>query len=453
MDIAINLNNIGLIYDNLEQYDKSLEYHQKALENWKAVDHQLGIATSLNNIGIIYRNLKNYTKALEYYKQSLEIKEKMGNKYRITTTLNNIAETYLLMKEYNKAYPYFIRSIKLAREISSGDLLKYAYHKFSDYYRETGNYKLALDYYTKYTTLNDSIYSKETSGKIAEMQARYETEKKEKEIQILTQESEIQTLELNRKKFQQYYFGGIIFILIVLLFILTNRNKLRQKHLKTELERKNLDIEQRLLRSQMNPHFIFNSLNSIQSFISSNNAFLAMSYLSKFARLMRLILENTRKSYVSLEDEINTLQLNMELEQIRFKEKFDFSIDVDPGIEVKTTLIPPMLMQPYIENAIIHGLMHKSTKGNLDIHFDLSGQVIKCSIVDDGIGREKAAELKKEQSSKRKSVGMQVTNERLAILNKRASAEIKVAIIDMKDEQGFPCGTRVELDLPFKEEW
>jgi len=178
-----------------------------------------------------------------------------------------------------------------------------------------------------------------------------------------------------------------------------------------------------------------------------------MSYLSKFARLMRLILENTRKSYVSLEDEINTLQLNMELEQIRFKEKFDFSIDVDPGIEVKTTLIPPMLMQPYIENAIIHGLMHKSTKGNLDIHFDLSGQVIKCSIVDDGIGREKAAELKKEQSSKRKSVGMQVTNERLAILNKRASAEIKVAIIDMKDEQGFPCGTRVELDLPFKEEW
>ncbi len=220
--------------------------------------------------------------------------------------------------------------------------------------------------------------------------------------------------------------------------------------MRTELEKENLETEQRLLRSQMNPHFIFNSMNSIQSYISGNDSFTAMTYLSKFAQLMRNILENSRKSLIVLSDEIDTLELYMELERTRFKKKFDFKITIEPELPVETIYIPPMLIQPFVENSIKHGLRNKQESGLLEIEFGQNRNFITCVIKDNGIGREKAMELNMGANKPHQSLGMQVTQERLEILSKEKGVNINFEITDLKDKNGGAAGMQVVINIPFE---
>ena len=175
-----------------------------------------------------------------------------------------------------------------------------------------------------------------------------------------------------------------------------------------------------------------------------------MSYLSEFARLMRLILENTRKPFVTLENEINTLQLNIELEQIRFKNKFDFKIEVESGLIPTEILIPPMLLQPYVENVIKHGLLKLKDKGMLTISYSTENNLLICNINDNGIGREASAKLNKLHQAGHKSLGMEVTGERIDILKKQGKENIEATISDLKDKNNQACGTNVELKIPYK---
>jgi LytS/YehU family sensor histidine kinase len=231
-----------------------------------------------------------------------------------------------------------------------------------------------------------------------------------------------------------------------------SRYRLRQNNLRIGLEKKNLETEQKLLRTQMNPHFIFNSLNSVQGYISANNSFLAMTYLAKFAKLMRYILENSRKNMILLEDEISALTLNMELERIRFKEHFDFKIEVDKNLDSAVLFIPPMLIQPFVENAMKHGLRNKAGKGLLELYFKPAGKLIHCIVRDNGIGREKAAEINKAKDPDHKSVGMEVTSERIVALRQQFKEDISVSITDLKNEDGTAAGTEVNVKIPFEVE-
>ncbi|MCD4664084.1 MAG: histidine kinase, partial [Bacteroidales bacterium] len=262
-----------------------------------------------------------------------------------------------------------------------------------------------------------------------------------------------QDLKIEQQQNRFYFiFSGVI-VLFILAYLLFNRYKLKQKHYRIELEKKNIDIEQRLLRTQMNPHFIFNSLNSINSFITDNNSDSAQSFLSKFARLMRYILENSRKTMVPVEDEINTLDLNMQLEQLRFDNKFEFKINVDEKIDQEYTFIPPMLIQPFVENAIIHGIAGKTGKGRIKIELKPEGKLMQCTIEDNGIGRKRAMEMKRKSGKKKhRSLGMRVTQERLDILNEKTKEKVYFEFVDLKDENGNPEGTRVILKIPFEEE-
>jgi LytS/YehU family sensor histidine kinase len=203
----------------------------------------------------------------------------------------------------------------------------------------------------------------------------------------------------------------------------------------------------------MNPHFIFNSLNSINSFISDSDPDSAQSFLSKFARLMRYILENSRKTMVPLEDEVNTLKLNMELEQLRFDNRFDFKINVEGPIDEEYTFVPPMLVQPFIENAILHGLAGKDKGGMIKVDFRVKGKIMHCTIEDNGIGRKKAGEIKKTiGKGKHRSLGMQVTKERLDILSEKYGVNASFKIIDLHDSLGNSTGTRAIVKIPFEGE-
>jgi LytS/YehU family sensor histidine kinase len=207
-----------------------------------------------------------------------------------------------------------------------------------------------------------------------------------------------------------------------------------------------------MLRSQMNPHFIFNSMNSIQSYISGNDNNTAMSYLSKFARLMRGILENSRQSMIPLEDEVETLDLYVELERLRFKNKFEFQMELESGLDQEGMYVPPMLIQPFVENAIKHGLVNKGGDGLLKLSFTKEDKVIRCIVEDNGIGREKSSAAKMQNGKTHRSLGMQVTRERMDAIKKEMNIDCNFKITDLKDEDGKACGTIVEILIPFEEE-
>jgi len=219
-----------------------------------------------------------------------------------------------------------------------------------------------------------------------------------------------------------------------------------------EIEKQKFDLEQKALRLQMNPHFIFNSLNSIQSYIVIQDTDKAVQYLGKFSQLMRLILANSSYKYISMKEEVKSIQYYLELEKLRFENKFTYTVTVDKNIDQEFVQIPPMIVQPYIENAIIHGLLHKKTRGKLEIKFDLKNESIICTVLDNGVGRKKSMEIDKESGIKRKSRGMLITKARLEILNRQSDDQFSVLIDDLKDAKGDAKGTRVTLNIHYRED-
>ena len=222
----------------------------------------------------------------------------------------------------------------------------------------------------------------------------------------------------------------------------------RQDKLKTQI--RETELEQRALRSQMNPHFMFNSLNSIQSLIATDNNAEASIYLAKFSRLMRRILQNSRQAYIPLRQEIEFLDNYIELEQRRFKEAFDYELNEERIEDAHFVMIPPLVIQPFIENAIIHGLLRKSEKGTLLVTFeDYNNTLMKCVIKDNGIGRKAAAAFKTDASQE--SLGIKITEQRLKYLTlKQKITEPFIQVIDLYDESENAVGTQVELLLPIK---
>lgn len=259
--------------------------------------------------------------------------------------------------------------------------------------------------------------------------------------------------EIKKPFYLTYWFFIICIISIVLLIIIIFQIRLARikKVQKLDFERKveMSKIELKALRSQMNPHFVFNSLNSIQHYIYSNESSEAIKYLNKFARLVRIILNNSEKPTVTIEEDLEALKLYIELEQMRFEGKFDYEITVDENVDTDYDIMPPLLMQPYVENAILHGLNPLNYKGKLTIHLKIKENILICTIIDNGIGRKKAKAITHSiPGKKHKSFGMKITEDRLRILNELNNSSLSVNITDLKDNKDFALGTRVELFVP-----
>jgi len=236
---------------------------------------------------------------------------------------------------------------------------------------------------------------------------------------------------------------SLIFIFIVYRFIKYSFNKV-------ETEKKALLLEQKLLRSQMHPHFIFNSLTAIQSYIYKNHPAQAGKYLSKFAKLMRLILENSRTEYINIETEVNTLEHYLELQKLRFQGLFDYTIDVSPDIDKEIVIIPPMLAQPFIENSIEHGLQQKQSFGNINISINIKDEYIIYTIEDDGIGINYSKMKKEKEETKHRSLATQITRERVSSFNKIKTQKITLQITDLSEISNEKQGTVVVLKIPLQ---
>jgi len=286
---------------------------------------------------------------------------------------------------------------------------------------------------------------------------------------LLNEEKKVQQQQLKQTAQQRkFLLIGIAGTLLLGIFLLRNvmlkrkneshrreiaenelqLQKLESEKTKVKLQHQATELEMQMLRAQMNPHFIFNSLSSINMFILENNKLQASEYLSKFSRLVRLILQNSQEAFIPLESELEALQLHLELEALRFENKFEYKILVDDKVDTSVLKVPPLIIQPYAENAIWHGLMHRKEKGHLEIELYLEKEILFCKIMDDGIGRKKAAELKSKSASIHKSMGMRITADRIAMLQQQEQNNNSILITDIALPDGSPAGTEVLIKVP-----
>ena len=315
------------------------------------------------------------------------------------------------------------------------------YELLSLVYKQQKHYPKALYYYTLYKNISDSLL-KETNIKnvttaeyeIKETQLR--AEQKEKELrQKLNYKADLQS---------KNYWMAIISICFI-LGIMTLLFVYRQNRLSAL--KKNIELEQRLLRSQMNPHFIFNSLDAIQTTIIENKPTDTIKYLTKFSRLLRQILENSREEYISLEKELETLQNYLTVQQLLYP--FDYSIVVDENIDQETTAVPPMIAQPFIENALKHGFSDRRVRGNIYINFKWEKNKIIFEVADNGIGITRSEELKTKNNKAHKSLATEITRERLANILKINQEKVQILITELRDNSGNVSGTRTSIELPY----
>ena len=248
---------------------------------------------------------------------------------------------------------------------------------------------------------------------------------------------------------QRWWFYTLIILAIIVPLVWIIRNRDRRLKKESQLLMASLESEQKALRSQITPHFIFNSINGILGLITENEKMMAVKGLSQFAHLMRRILKQSENPFISLDEEIQSLTLYLNLEQLRFKENFSYDISWSEETNPEILNIPPMLLQPYVENAIWHGLFNKEEGDRiLSLYFSMEGENLICRIEDNGIGRKKAAEIKQDRPYQDKSRGMSISMERLKLLNRNRSQNLSVKITDLYDENGQATGTRVEVVVP-----
>lgn len=379
--------------------------------------------------------------------EEIEKESVIDNESPLTSQKQNykIGSAYFDKKDYDNAIPYLEKSIKEANKKEDLIVQKDATRKLSDVYYDAGDYKMALATYKAYTEVVDELYIKKEQE--LSQAARFNRNITEKQNRITTLESDNKlseslfqlTTERNKRQELIIYslVGGVLLLLVTAYFM--------YKYIKQQRFANNL-LALKSLRSQMNPHFIFNALNSVNSFIASNDERTANKYLSDFSQLMRAVLENSDEDFIPLDKEIKLLELYTKLEHFRFKDKFDYSITVDDSINIDEYQIPPMLLQPYVENAVWHGLRYKLEKGHLDISIRKKNNTeITITIADDGIGRQQSKALKTENQKKQNSKGMGNIKKRVAILNEMYKDKVDVSVDDFQD--AVDVGTKVVVTL------
>ncbi len=463
--IAIE-NNLSTIYMDLGKYKKALTHLNIALQKSKETENIHQVATILQNIGQTYLYSGEPHKALDKLRESYRLNADLGYTEGMVKNLMTFGEIYLDLNKNNDADTCLAQALQLARssrlkeyeadillfkgylqlendELSSSRKLfdqslsianeigltstKEQAYEYLYYIDSTlGNFQLALESYIALQNLSDKKDNPEQT--IEKLENIINSSKTE----IIRQEATIRT---NRTTIS-ILAAGILGIFILSLFVI------QQLKLKSQI--KISELSQENLRSQMNPHFVFNILNSINYFILNNNKESSSEYLLKFARLLRLTLDNSKEKLVSISNELESLKLYLELESIRFNNQLEYEIILDEDIDPNMFKIPALLLQPYVENSIIHGFQEKNGKGKIEIKLNYTESNIHCTIADNGIGRKNAG--KKQKSHK--SHGTQITETRIKLLNSIYGKKMGVIYTDLTDESNMPKGTKVEFDLP-----
>lgn len=398
--ISSCLANLGWNCYLQEKYDSAIAFYEKSLQYSIPAGYGAS-ANAYGNLGTIYRDMGDQRTALRFYIKALDISKKIHDVYSLWWVNRDMSEMYLARGDTGKAYLTYVDS-------------KTFYDEWTNSQRIQG---------------------------LENAKIKYEADVENKELQLLS-------LRVRSQRLLIFGSSGLFILSIVVLILILSRSRVNAKRRISEMNQRISDMTQANLRQQMNPHFIFNTLNSIQYYMYRHDKLATNVYLTKFSNLMRKVLENSQHTSVPLQDELDALNLYLELEKIRFKEKFDYEIHIDEEIDTIMYKVPTMLIQPYVENSICHGLIPAEEKGMIRVDLKLKKNYISCVIEDNGIGREAAMARKKNNNSNHHSLGTQIVNSRLELVNALYGTNLKTLYTDLKNSNGEAEGTRVEIHIP-----
>ena len=473
------LKDLGDTYYSLEQYDSTLYEQEKYLHTIKAL-------TIRSNFPIVsrIRNAENYIASKEYDKalaillEDLKTLRTTNDKNQVMRLLLDIGRAYEAKKDYTKAFYFATDLLQNARKHKAKQYIRDGSKLMWMVYDQLHRLDSAYAYYRLYIYMKDAVSLDEFSKKLAIYKAATENKKNQTQIESLnnqkivsSQQLQISGQQLEKESLLRKILIGGVLLLILLGFIIfrnitlkrkneshrheivekeLNLQKLESEKAKSELQQQAIELEMQVLRAQMNPHFIFNSLSSINHFVLKNETEIASDYLTKFSRLIRMVLNYSQRKLIALEDELKMLQLYLDLEKLRFKDSFEYKITCYNDLDAGAIFIPPLIFQPFAENAIWHGLMHKENHGQLDITISNEKNILNCIITDNGIGRKKAGEQKTNSGIEQKSMGLQITKQRLALLSQDLQNDNFYQINDLVDEKGNALGTKVTLRIWYR---
>ena len=469
---------VGEIYQLMGKYD-SANYYLLPIENNPQWTGRIGWGAKLR-LTNLYIALKQYDKALAILNTMMEKTKDTLNKLNDVFSIGilgriytDVSTVYLEKKDYNTALKYATDGLNLSVYTKRRGVIIDNYKVHSDIFYNLGRYDSAFYYLNRYTILKDSLLNRQFYWRLNTYKRETDELRKTSQISLLNKDNQLKEQKLKQQStVRNSLIGGMILLFLLRAFIVRNLSlkqnndksqlqkdlelqKLESAKKQAELHQHAVELEIQALRAQMNPHFIFNCLSSINRFIFKNDNRLASDYLTRFSRLIRMVLMNSSRKLITLEDELEMLRLYIDLERLRFKDAFDCSITTTNIVDDGAIFIPPLLLQPFCENSIWHGLMHKETKGHLNIIIsEVIGEeekTLHCIIEDDGVGRKKAGEMKSKSAENEKSMGLKITTERLALLNQENNFSTFYKIEDMLNENNEVNGTRVQLRIKYKE--
>lgn len=428
------LSNIGNIYGLQQKTDSAVYYYKASIKEAKHTGDMAQLANVSSNLGLVQAQAGQLDEGLANTVLSLKMVDSLGLEVVRVPAYINAAEVYLHTNNLDKAEYYATQSLNAVKALNNLYTETKSLQTLATIQEKKGDYENALKNFKAANILNDSLVSADRKVEISRKEIQYEADKRE--ALALAEAGRQRTI-----KNVSLLGGGGILLSSLLAFVLYRRKQ------KADAERKEAEfnatvaqVELKALRAQMNPHFIFNSLNSIGAYILNNDTQAASDYLSKFARLMRMTLENSDKQLITLEEDIQLLNTYLAIEQKRFDKAFEFEIKLANDIDADEVLLPPMLLQPFVENSIVHGLSKSDKGGKILISFQSEQQELICSVEDNGVGRAKSKTNKR--NLKKNSMGVSITQNRIEVLNKTKSVNGSVKIIDNE------VGTKVVVSLP-----
>jgi len=479
---SIAINSIGNIYLTLKQYEKALEKFEESIALQKELNDKRGLAINHQNIGFAYKNIGDLSLALKNYRKSLKFNEENNDDLGIVICHNHISNILILQNKYEEAYNYINEIIDSAKEIGNRYYLSEVYNTLglvllkldkideseeylnkaleigeqnnipsslilsylhlSELNKKKENYKLALELYQKSKEIEKKIFNTKNIRYVNSLINKYDSEVSINKIKSLAKENEIARLKLFRNRNLLIITLVSIALFAVLLYAMYRHRLLKN-------DKKVIQLEQEALRIQMNPHFVFNALNSIKLYIINNEQKNAVYYLNKFSKLIRNILESTNVKEVTLTEELKTMNLYMSIENIRFSNEISYEEDISFSLNLDTIKVPPLVLQPFLENSIWHGLSSKKGEKKIKLLVrKIADEFIQIEIVDNGIGREAAFKIKESKSLKRRSIGIDLTKERLQNFSAQFQNNYLLNYTDLLDEEGNVSGTKVTLQIP-----
>jgi tetratricopeptide (TPR) repeat protein len=452
---GLALTDLGMVTFARKELPKAKLQLRDAIKILLRFNDNEGLGKAHMQLGNVFKEEGNYNEALRFYNQALVYFEAAGNRVYIASVFHLVGIVFEKQGKYANALNYLNRSVEIRKEFGYQGAFYPSYRAIAQVYRKTGNLKLAYQYLEMYSDFSDSAKTVEVSSKIAEISELYRAEQRERLIAIQADSIELQRKEKDltsaqlentqlRNIFQTYVIIG--FLLLLLFGALFFYSRWKQRTIK-QLQRE-AEMNQVLLRSQMNPHFVFNAMSVIQSYIYENDTKNSTKFLVNFSKLMRLILENSSKEFIPISTEMDILIKYLETQQLRFVDRFKFDVSVDKNLLDNSVVIPPMITQPFIENAIEHGQLHTIEGGFIHVRISKDEEMLHIAIIDNGVGRKGSEQNKKSKAHK--SMAMKITQDRISILSDKYKIQGRLEVKDY--DSRAETGTVVNIYLPYKTE-